>query len=72
MSKDPTNKLHCFRDKEVIFSSKQNAHQGKKHSQAKDGVGKSPDSCFYNTFLGIFSLTLHSSPPIYSVLQMRK
>lgn len=42
----------------------------KRSPRAKDSVCKSP--YFSNTFLGIFSFTLHSSASVYSALQMGK
>lgn len=43
---------------------------GEKKKKAHRQVCKS--SYFFDTFLGIFSFTWHSSPSVYSVLQMRK
>lgn len=56
-----------------FFSSKSKAHQrARKTFTAEDSVLRSPCFYFYNTFLGIFSFTLHSSLSVYPVLQMRK
>lgn len=74
ISKDSTNNLYRFCDKEKFFlPQNKKAHRQekrKKFTGKKTLFVKVP--IFITLFLSIFSFTLHSSSSVYSVLQMRK